>query len=95
VWFYDLSAGPERRTANWNLSDADLNFNDVLDYRLPPVWEYGNPSGYRPFDDLSGDLGKVTRYVAVNLLFATSPLCDPAISPPLITCGLIDRRKGQ
>jgi hypothetical protein len=63
--------------------DADLNANDVPDYRLPPVWEYGNLAGYRPFDDLSGDLGNVTRYVAVNLLFATSPLYDPAISPPL------------
>ena len=57
VWFYDLSAGPESRTANWNLTDADVNFNGVLDYRMQPVWEYGNLSGYRPFDDLSGDLG--------------------------------------
>ena len=43
-------------------------------YRMPPVWEYGNLTGYRPFDDLSGDLAKVTRYVAIDLLFTTSPL---------------------
>lgn len=77
IWFYDLSAGPEGWTDNWNVDDD-------LGYRMPPVWEYGNLSGYRPFDDLSGDLGKVTRYVAIDLLFTTSPLYKPAISPPLI-----------
>jgi hypothetical protein len=82
IWFYDLSAGPESWTDNWNLDDADVDGNGVLDYRMPPVWEYGNLSAYRPFDDLSGDLGKVTRYVALDLLFTTSPLYKPAISPP-------------
>jgi len=82
IWFYDLSAGPESWTDNWNVDDADMDGNGVLDYRMPPVWEYGNMSGYRPFDDLSGDLGKVTRYVALDLLFSTSPLYKPAISPP-------------
>ncbi len=77
IWFYDLSAGPEGWTDNWNVDD---NYG----YRMPPVWEYGNLSGYRPFDDLSGDLGKVTRYVAIDLLFTTSPLYKPAISPPEI-----------
>ena len=75
IWFYDLSAGPESWTDNWNVDDD-------LGYRMPPVWEYGNLSGYRPFDNLSGDLGKVTRYVAIDLLFTTSPLYKPAISPP-------------
>ena len=77
IWFYDLSAGPEGWTDNWNVDDD-------LGYRMPPVWEYGNLAGYRPFDDLSGDLGKVTRYVAIDLLFTTSPLYKPAISPPLL-----------
>lgn len=82
IWFYDLSAGPEAWTDNWNLDDADLDGNGALDYRMPPVWEYGNVSGYRPFDDLSGDLAKVARYVAIDLLFTTSPLYKPALSPP-------------
>ncbi len=84
IWFYDLSAGPEAWTDNWNLDDADLNGNGVVEYRMPPIWEYGNLSAYRPFDDLSGDLAKVLRYVAIDLLFTTSPLYKPAISPPAI-----------
>ena len=75
IWFYDLSAGPEGWTDNWNVDDD-------YGYRMPPVWEYGNMAGYRPFDNLSGDLGKVTRYVGIDLLFTTSPLYKPAISPP-------------
>jgi hypothetical protein len=82
IWFYDLSAGPESWTDNWNVDDADLDGNGVTDYRMPPVWEYGNMNAYRPFDDLSGDLGKVARFVAINLLFTTSPLYKPAISAP-------------
>jgi hypothetical protein len=82
IWFYDLSAGPESWTDNWNVDVADLDGNGVMDYRMPPVWEYGNTAGYRPFDDLSGDLAKITRYVAVDLLFTTSALYRPAISPP-------------
>ena len=77
IWFYDLSAGPEGWTDNWNVDNN-------LGYQIPPVWEYGNLSGYRPFNSLSGDLGKVTRYVAIDLLFTTSPLYKPAISPPEI-----------
>jgi hypothetical protein len=84
IWFHDLSAGPELWTNNWNINAKDVNGNGVLDYRLPPVWEYGNASAaiYRPFDDLSGDLAKVARYVAIDLLFTSSPLYKPAISPP-------------
>jgi len=77
IWFYDLSAGPEGWTDNWNVDDD-------LGYRMPPVWEYGNTAGYRPFTDLSGDLAKVARYVAIDLLFTTSPLYKPAISPPAV-----------
>jgi hypothetical protein len=82
TWFYDLSAGPEAWTNNWNVDDADLDGNGQMDYRMPPVWEYGNMSAYRPFDDLSGDLGKVARYVAIDLLFTSSPLYDPLVSEP-------------
>lgn len=76
IWFHDLSAGPEGWTDNW-LIDTDFGV-----YTIPPVWEYGNMASYRPFVDLSGDLGLVTRFVAVDMLFTTSPLYKPAISPP-------------
>jgi len=49
---------------------------------MPPVWEYGNMTAYRPFNDLSGDLAKVTRYAAIDCLFTKSPLLPPALSPP-------------
>lgn len=90
IWFYDLSAGPESWTVNWNVDDVEVEtFPDgVLDYRMPPVWEYGNMSGYRPFDDLSGDLGKVLRYVAIDMLFTTSPLYSPALSPPKLPANI-------
>ena len=84
VWFHDLSAGPDFLTINWNLTEADFNGNNLLDYRLPPVWEYGNPSTatFRPFNTLTRDLAKITRYVALNLLFTASPIYRPAISAP-------------
>jgi hypothetical protein len=53
-------------------------------YTIPPVWEYGNLSAYRPFNDLSGDLAKLTRYVALDCLFTTSPEFSPALSPPVL-----------
>lgn len=84
IWFYDLSAGPESWTDNWNLDDADVDGDGAPDYRMPPVWEYGNTAGYRPFDDLSGDLSKVTRFVALDLLMTTSPLYKPALSAPAL-----------
>lgn len=85
IWFYDLSAGPEAWTDNWNVDDADLDGDGVEDYRLPPVWEYGSAlDSYRSFDNISGDLGKVLRYVAINLLFTSSPLYNPAISAPAL-----------
>jgi len=82
VWFYDLSAGPESWTDNWDLDDADVDGDGDPDYRMPPVWEYGNPGAYRPFTSVSEDLGLITRWVAVNLLFTSSPLYDPAINGP-------------
>ncbi|HZO88041.1 MAG TPA: hypothetical protein VFB38_06840 [Chthonomonadaceae bacterium] len=88
IWFYDLSAGPEAWTENWDVDDlnpfdpSDFDPFDTL-YRMPPIWEYGNPlPTYRPFDSVSFDLGLIARFVAINLLFTTSPLYDPALSPP-------------
>ena len=83
VWFYDLSAGPEAWTNNWNVDDADLDGDDVLDYRMPPIWEY-TAGGYRAPGALSGDLAKVARYVGINLLFTSSPLYPPDLTPPAL-----------
>lgn len=81
LWFYDLSAGPEAWAGSWNVDDADLDGDDEPDYRLPPIWEYA-PGGYRKASALSRDLGLVTRYVAINLLFTSSPLYDPLLTAP-------------
>jgi hypothetical protein len=82
TWFFDISAGPDDWSDNWNVDDADLNGDGVTEYRVPPIWEYGNPSAYRPFTDLSGDLGRVVRYVGLDLLFTPSPLFDPVATVP-------------
>jgi len=82
VWFFDLSAGPEYVQYGWNIDDADTTGDGELDYRLPHIWEYGNVNGYRPFNTLSYDLGLVTRFAAINLLFTTSPVYDVALSAP-------------
>jgi hypothetical protein len=81
VWFYDLSAGPESWTDNWNVDDADLDGDGVPDYRMPPIWEY-RAGGYRAPSALSGDLSKVARYVGINLLFTTSPSYPAELTPP-------------
>jgi hypothetical protein len=76
-WFLDLSAGPEYWQAGFDVDNADLTGDGQTDYRLPPVWEYGNTAGYRPFDDLEGDLALAIRYLAIDTLFTASPLFDP------------------
>jgi hypothetical protein len=81
TWFYDLSAGPESWSGNWNVDDADVDGDGAADYRMPPVWEYAS-NGYRRPAKLGSDLGKVVRYVALNLLFTTSPLYDPMNTAP-------------
>jgi hypothetical protein len=81
VWFYDLSAGPESWTDNWNVDDADVDGDGVADYRMPPIWEYTR-GGFRAPSALSGDLSKVARYVGLNLLFTPSPLYPPDLTPP-------------
>ena len=74
VWFYDLSAGPESWAGNFDITNADLDGDDVADYRIPVSWEYGH---YRPKSALPGDLGKVIRYVGLDVLFTSSPLYPP------------------
>ena len=81
LWFYDLSAGPEAWTSNWNVDNPDLDENGVEDYRMPPIWEY-DEDGYRDPSALSTDLGLVTRFVGINLLFTASPLYDPLATAP-------------
>ena len=88
VWFFDLSAGPEFAAGNWNVDDADTTGDGSLDYRLPPIWEYGNLNGYRPFNSLSYDLGLVTRFVGINLLFTPSTLYNVALSPPRLPASI-------
>lgn len=80
-WFYDLSAGPEAWSGNYVVDTPDLDANGVEDYRMPPIWEYSK-KGYRDLSKLNSDLGKVARFVAINLLFTSSPLYDPLITAP-------------
>ena len=81
TWFHDLSAGPEFNTDNWNVDQPDLDGDGTEEYRMPPVWEYAN-NGYRQPSRLSADLGLITRFVGINLLFTTSPLYDPLVAAP-------------
>ena len=82
-WFYDFSAGPEAWGGNYDVDDLDLDGDDpdVLDYRVPPIWEYVR-HGYRRPEKLGGDMGLLARFVAIDLLFTTSPLYDPFASAP-------------
>ncbi|HET6293628.1 MAG TPA: hypothetical protein VFG33_09640 [Kribbella sp.] len=73
VWFHDLSAGPDASSGSWNITDADLDGDGEPDYRIPPAWEYA-AGGYRAPSALTGDLAKLVRYVAVELLFTSSPI---------------------
>jgi hypothetical protein len=81
TWFYDLSAGPEAWTNNYDVDNPDLNGDGFEEYRMPPIWEY-TAGGYRDASALSGDLGLVTRWVGINLLFTPSPLYDPLVTAP-------------
>lgn len=80
-WFYDFSAGPEWNTTNWVVDVTDLDGDDVEDYRMPPIWEYA-VDGYRTPEALGYDMGLLTRYVAIDLLFTPSPLYDPMVTSP-------------
>jgi hypothetical protein len=80
-WFYDFSAGPELWAGNFDVDDEDLDGDGDPDYRIPPRWEYG-PTAYRPLSELGDDISVLTRLVAIDLLFTTSPLYDPLVSAP-------------
>jgi hypothetical protein len=73
VWFADLSAGPEANMANYIVDELDVDGDGEPDYRMPTAWEYAE-NGFRSPAALSGDLAKLTRYVALDLLMTTSPL---------------------
>ena len=81
TWFHDLSAGPEDWSFTENVDSPDLNGDGVEEYRMPPIWEY-SAGGYHDPAVLGRDLGWLTRYVAINLLFTSSPLYDPLVSSP-------------
>jgi hypothetical protein len=101
VWFYDLSAGPDSLTGSWNVDDTCYMWGyapqaqtqtGATTYRIPPVWEYGNLTAYRPFDDLTGDLAKIVGDVAVKGLF-TSNMVDTGVdNTSLSSPGTIARR---
>ncbi len=89
VWFYDLSAGPEVWAGSYNVTTPDEDGDGEPDYRIPPSWEYIGSS--REYDHpgfgtatLGEDLGKVTRYVGLDLLFTSSPLYPPTFTPDTI-----------
>jgi hypothetical protein len=82
LWFYDLSAGPESWTNNWNVDRPDLDGDGQEDYRMPPAWEYLPAGGYRDLAALTSDLAMVARYIGINLLFTSSPLYPPYLTPP-------------
>jgi hypothetical protein len=81
TWFYDFSAGPEWNTTNWFVDEKDLDGDGQEEYRMPPIWEYA-ANGYRSPADLGFDMGLLTRFVAIDLLFTTSPLYDPLVASP-------------
>ncbi|WP_261663501.1 hypothetical protein [Deinococcus sp. Marseille-Q6407] len=83
LWFYDLSANPDPWTKAYDVVNSDLDGDKVPDVRMPPVWEYGtrkNTLGYGR--QVSGDLVKMVRYTALNLLFTPSPLYRADLTPP-------------
>lgn len=81
TWFYDLSAGPDIWTGSYDVDNPDLDGDGEPDYRIPPAWEYLTRGGYRPLSRLASDLGLVTRYVGLDLLFTPSPLYPPVLTP--------------
>ena len=83
VWFYDLSAGPEYWSRNYLVDLADTDGDGKVNYRMPPIWEYSK-KGFRSPSKLSSDLSKVARYVAIDLLFTTSPLYTPELNYPAL-----------
>ncbi|WP_019586503.1 hypothetical protein [Deinococcus apachensis] len=83
VWFYDQSANPDYWSDAWNITDSDVDGDKIYDKRMPPIWEYGTRKASVAYaEKISADLGKVVRYVAINLLFTPSPLYRVSLTPP-------------
>jgi hypothetical protein len=74
VWFYDLSAGPEYWSNNW---DPNLYWNPS-EQAKPPIWHYKFTD--KPVKTLSRDVGEITRFIATNLLFTPSSLYRPLLA---------------
>jgi hypothetical protein len=87
IWFFDLSAGPEAWGGNYDITNEDLDGDGEADYRIPVAWEYA-PGGYRSPSALTGDLSLVARYAAINLMFTTSPLYPPYLTPELLPAAI-------
>ncbi|HVF20350.1 MAG TPA: hypothetical protein VNA14_08915 [Mycobacteriales bacterium] len=83
VWFHDLSAGPEQWTRSGLVDTPDLDGDGEKERRFPPAWEYF-ADGAAKRHDLARDLGDLVRYVAINLLFTSSPLYPVALTPPAL-----------
>ena len=83
AWFFDLSAGPEAWGGSYDVTFEDIDGDEVPDYRIPVAWEYA-ANGYRAPAALTGDLSKVARYAAINLMFTSSPLYPPYLTPELL-----------
>lgn len=81
TWFYDFSAGPTLWSYNFDVDNADVDGDGVADYRMPVFWEYAQ-DGYRDPAHFSSDIAKLTRYVAIDCLFTSSPIYDPAHTRP-------------
>jgi hypothetical protein len=58
------------------------------DWRIPPIWEYGNVNAYRPFNTFSTDHYLLIRFIAIDLLFTASPLYSVELSPPKLPSNL-------
>lgn len=83
VWFYDLSANPDPWTGAYDITNRDTDGDNVPDYRMPPIWDYGSrKASLGNARQVSPDLALVTRYVALNLLFTPSPIYRVALTPP-------------
>jgi hypothetical protein len=73
LWYYDFSAGP----IYWDDQYATKYYWNPQNYVIPCIWDYDTGSTSKL--QLSYDVKDITRYVAVNLLFTTSPLYRPLL----------------
>ena len=70
---------PGRTTGTWTMPMSTATASRTI--ALPPIWEYLTAGGYRAAAAITADLARVTRFVAINLLFTSSPLYPPYLSP--------------